>query len=120
MLPKVHAALRGGVEVPPHDDGAEAWLALTLFYDDTARPGALWKLEDMFSTADYIKDAIPDWPEVAGAFVRLRRRGWLAEDGDRWGLTRKGRDAIEEIVTLKMVGESLVQLESWLAAHGPP
>lgn len=116
-LPNLRAALAGTLEVPPQADTAEASLALALFYEDRRQPGLVQELEDILPVADYVLEEIPTWAEVAGAFLRLRRRGWLAEKGDQWGLTREGRQAIDRIVTSTMVQEAHEQLKAWLERH---
>ena|SRR5689334_13277355 len=119
-LPKLRAALEGKLRVPPQAESAEAALALALFYDDKAKPGTLQELEGILSMAEYVTDEIPSWAQVAEGFLRLRARGWLAQEGDRWGLTRPGREAIGAIVTASKVAAALDEVERWLGLNPAP
>src|SRR2546422_11578799 len=90
ITPGLRAALAGDREVPPHTPFSEAWLAYALHYYD--RPQTL---EEVIESADAINHGIPNPDEVAWAFVRLRNRGALAEQGHLYDLTAGGRHAIE-------------------------
>jgi hypothetical protein len=93
IMPRLRAALAGEYEVVPQPPFAEAWLAFALFCYE--RP---LSLEETIESADAIEHGIPNPDEVAWAFLRLKKRGWLAERGNLYGLTVEGRRAIEEVV----------------------
>lgn len=54
-------------------------------------------LDEFILSADAANYAIPDYDEVSWAFLRLRRRGWLAIEGEMFGLTPEARCIINEI-----------------------
>lgn len=91
-LPFLLAALRGERAVPGQQPFAEAWLADALSSYDGLRP-----LDEVIFSADAANYAIPDFDEVSWAFLRLRRRGWLAIEGEMFGLTPEARCIINEI-----------------------
>jgi len=115
ITPQLHAALAGEREVPPQPPFIEAWLADALFYYD--RP---LSLEEVIESADAIDHAIPNPDEIAWAFLRLRKRGWLLVVGDLYGLTAEGRRAIEVIVAQGEAPWRVGRLEEWISAHPPP
>jgi hypothetical protein len=91
--PFLQAALAGEREVPEQEPTAEAWLAVALSNNEGLR-----SLREVIGIADAIEHAIPDYDEISWAFLRLRRRGWLAVEGEMYDLTPEGRRAITEIV----------------------
>lgn len=113
--PLLLAALAGEREVPPQRPFTEAWLADALFYYSRALP-----LEEVLESADAINHAVPNPEEVAWAFLCLRRRGWLAVDGELFGLTPEGRRAVQRIVTQGEASWRVGRLEEWISAHPLP
>jgi len=90
-------------------------------------------LRDVLESADALEHAIPNYDEISWAFLRLRRRGWLAIDGEMYGLTLEGRRAVKKIadrweklsLLLDRVGKSSLldrvsKLEKWFSNHPPP
>lgn len=114
ITPGLRAALVGDREVSPQPPFIEAWLADALFYYDTPL-----SLEDVIESADAINHSIPNPDEVAWAFLRLRNRGWLAEQGNLYGLTAGGRRTIEAIVGRDFVLDGLERLTKWVSTHSP-
>lgn len=112
--PQVQAALAGKQEVPPQPSYTEAWLAFALFLGES-----LLSLEEVIETADFINHLTPIPEEIAWAFLRLRRREWLAMEGNSYGLTAEGRRTIEGIVDEGGVVENSERLSEWLLAHPP-
>jgi hypothetical protein len=134
--PFLQAALAGEREVPEQEPIAEAWLVDALIYDKT------FSLERVIAMADAIEHAIPNYDEISWAFLRLRRRGWLAIEGDMYGLTLDGRLAIQDIMDrgetrpVKKLGEWIYvktgrrvlggrtrpvkKLEAWITKNPPP
>src|SRR3990172_7021943 len=115
VAPELQAALAGEREVPPQPPFAEGWLADALFYYE--RP---LSLEEVIESADAINHAIPNPEEIAWAFLRLRRRGWLLVEEDLYGLTGEGRRAIEGIVTQGEAPWRVGRIEAWISTHPPP
>lgn len=136
-LPFIQAALAGERDVPAQKPFAEGWLAYSLLHEGL-RP--LWEV--LFS-ADAENHAIPTYDEISWAFLRLRRRGWLAVEGERFGLTPEGSRAVKEIVdkdeppwpdwtplqwTAYVLGHgprinrtwALKKLEDWILKNPPP
>ncbi len=110
ITPGLRAALAGDREVPPHTPFSEAWLAYALFYYDR-----LLSLEEVIESADAINHGIPNPDEVAWAFLRLKKRGWLAVQGDLYGLAAQGRRSIDTIVSQGNVE----RLKEWISTHPP-
>src|SRR6266851_3200256 len=81
MKQAVQAALNGEREVPLQRPSVETWLGLALHYYD--RLLSLW---EVIESADALNHAIPNTDEVAWAFLCLKKRGWLAVQGDMYGL----------------------------------
>jgi hypothetical protein len=113
--PKLQAALAGEYEVPPQQPFTEAWLAYALYLGELPLP-----LKDIVDMADFINHAIPNPDEIAWAFLRLRKRGWLAEKGGLYGLTPEGRLVIEGIVGESGVLDRVERLKEWTLVHSPP
>jgi len=115
MLPRVKDALAGSREVPPQAPFSEAWITYALFWSQSPIP-----LRDVIGNADAINVLIPTADEIAWAFLRLRKRGWLVVQGNLYGLTAEGRNAIETIVGKEGgVLEQAERLEGWMLAHPP-
>ncbi len=93
IRPLLIAALAGEREVPAQTPFTEAWSACALSVKEGAR-----FLSEVIGSADALNDAVPNPDEISWAFLRLRRRGWLVIDGERFGLTPEGRRTVEEIV----------------------
>jgi hypothetical protein len=112
--PFLQAALAGERNVPEQKPFTEAWLADALIYDEA------YSLERVIAMADAVNRSIPNYDEISWAFLRLRRREWLAIEGDMYGLTLEGRLAIQDI--LSKGGDSKDQkiLEKWLSNNPPP
>lgn len=137
-LPFILAALAGEREVPEQRPFDEGWLAYALLCNKG--PRHLWEV--LFS-ADAENHAIPTYDEISWAFLRLRRRGWLAVEGEQFGLTPEGSRAVKEIVdkdeppwpdwtplqwTAYVLGHvprinrtwSLRKLDDWISENPPP
>lgn len=134
--PFLQAALAREREVPEQKPSTEAWFVDALIYDKT------YSLERVIAMADAINHAIPNYDEISWAFLRLRKRGWLAIEGDTYGLTLEGRLAIQDIWErgeswpVKKIGEwiyvktgrriigegttSTKKLEKWILKNPPP
>lgn len=109
--PHLLAALAGRRKVRTQRPFTEAWLGYALYY--YSRPLSLW---EVIESADSVNHLIPDPDEIAWAFLRLRARGWLAVQGDTYGLTEEGRLAMGTIVN-----EGVVErLEKWISANPSP
>jgi hypothetical protein len=91
--PFLQAALAGERKVPKQEPIAEAWLAIALFHHDR-----MLSLREVIGLAYAIQYLIPNYDEISWAFLCLRWRGWLAVEGDMYGLTPEGRIAVKEIV----------------------
>jgi hypothetical protein len=111
ISPRLRAALAGEVEVPQQAAFSEAWLSYALFYYER-----LLSLEEVIESADAVNHGIPKVDEVAWAFLRLRKRGWLVVQGDLYGLTAEGRRTIKTVVAQGGVE----RLKEWVSAHPPP
>lgn len=92
IRPLLRAALAGEREVPGQGPSSEAWLAYSLPTSDT-----MFSLIEVISSANWINDGVPNADQISWAFLRLRKRGWLAIDGEMFGLTPEGKRAIKEI-----------------------
>jgi hypothetical protein len=114
ITPVVQAALSGKRTVPRHTPFSEAWLAYALYCYD--RP---LLMEEVIGSADAINHAIPKPEEVAWAFLRLRKRGWLLVRGNLFGLKSEGRRAIDTIVGDTNIVE-IERLEDWIGDHPLP
>jgi hypothetical protein len=117
IRPQLRAALSGEREIPPQAPFAEAWLAYALFLGESSFPVPL---EDVIHTADGINHSIPTPDEIAWAFLRLAKRGWLAMQGDSYGLAGEGRRAIRRVVGKGTLHEGVDRLTDWISAHPPP
>ena len=115
ITPTVHAALSGEYEVPAQPPRTEALLAYALFLGES--PLALSAIVD---TVDFTYRLVPTPDEIAWAFLRLRRREWLAQQGNLYGLTVEGRRAIEDIVGEGSALDRIERLKVWTLAHPPP
>lgn len=117
VTPLLRAALTGEREVPPQAPFSEAWLAYSHFREESTLPVPL---EDVIFAADGINHAIPGPDEIAWAFLRLSKRGWLVVQGDAYGLAPEGRRSIIRVVGEGTLHEELDHLERWISAHPPP
>ena len=108
--PVLRAALAGQLRPKEQKQMVEAWLGLALFHDKVPV-----SLEEIIASADAINFGIPTPEEVAWGFLRLKERGWLAIDGDLYGLTSEGRRAIDTIVSQGNVE----RLTDWISIHPP-
>jgi hypothetical protein len=115
VAPQLQAAFLGEREIPPQPPRTEAWLALCLFLGESPLP-----LKDVIEMADGIEHAVPNPEEIAWGFLRLKRRGWLLEQGNMYGLTVEGRRMIESVVGEGTVLDRVERLEVWTSAHPPP
>jgi len=115
IAPVLRAALAGQREIPSKKPFSEAWMGVALFYN-----GRIVPLEEVIGTADGINHGIPNPNEVAWAFLRLRKRGWLAVQGDSYGLTSEGRRAMASVVGEGGVLRQAERLKEWVSAHQPP
>ena len=117
MLPMIEAALAGKREVPPQKPFSEAWIAVSILCEDLS--GTTHHLEDILEQADSINIGIPTADEVAWAFLRLRKRGWLSIERGEYRLTPEGCRAIQSIAGDASGFESTERLEEWVLAHPP-
>jgi hypothetical protein len=115
IRPLLQAALAGEREVPAQKPFTEAWLADALFYYDR-----MLSLMEVLESADAINHLIPNADMISWAFLRLRRRGWLAIEGDKYGLTPEGRRAVKEIVDRGENSWKVKKLEKWMVDYPPP
>jgi hypothetical protein len=108
--PVVRAALAGELKIEEQKQRSEAWLGLALCGSNVVVP-----LEEVVAFADAINHLIPSPDEVAWAFLRLKKRGWLAVEGDSYGLTSEGRRAIDTIVSQG----NFERLNEWILNNPP-
>lgn len=116
-LPFLQAALAGEREVPEQRPFTEGWLAYALFCHDE-----ISSLNKVIGSADAENHSIPTYDEISWAFLRLRRRGWLAVEGDLYGLMPEGHRAVKEIVDKDEPPWPEWSHEQWTAyvlGHGP-
>ena len=137
--PFLQAALVGEREVPEQEPIAEAWLAVALFNHEGLRP-----LKEIIWTADAIEHSIPNYDEISWAFLRLKKRGWLAIEGELYDLTLEARRTVKEIVdkdeppwpdwsykqwthyvktgrpVLRKRTRPIKKLEDWISKNPPP
>jgi len=110
MKPKLRAALDGEQKVPPQKPFVETWLGLALHYSE-----GLVSLWEVIESADALNHGIPNPDEVSWAFLCLRTRGWLAVQGESYGLTPEGRIAIGTIISQG----NIERLNDWISTHPP-
>lgn len=89
-------------------------MAYALFYYD--RMLYLWEVVE---SADAINHHKPNHDLISWAFLRLRKRGWLAIEGEMYGLTPEGRRAVQDILSRGEDSRSMKKLEDWLSANPP-
>ena len=115
-LPFLQATLAGEREVPPPQRSfIEAWMAYALYFREEILP--LW---DVLDTADAVYHSSPSCDELSWAFLRLQKRGWLIVDGERFGLTPKGRRVIQDILSRDDDQHWYVKLDDWISDNPPP
>ncbi len=112
--PLVRAVLDGSRKVVPQSPSVEAWLAYALFFRDEELT-----IQQLIMTADEINHLIPSPDEISWALLQLRKREWLADNGNRYKLTPEGRDSIAGIVGHGEVLEELERLKEWVSSHPP-
>lgn len=110
IKPELREVLEGKRQIPLQQPFVEAWLGYALYYYDR-----VLSLEEVIESADAINHGIPNVEELAWAFLCLRKRGWLAVEGDKYGLSAEGRRAINTIV----VQGSLERLKDWVTSNPP-
>lgn len=115
IRPLLQAVLTGEREVPAQSPLAEVVLAYALFIHDR-----MLYLKEVLDLVDEIDSGIPKDDMTLWAFLRLRRRGWLAVEGETYGLTPEGRRAVKEIESQEEDSCSLKKLEKWLLDHPLP
>ncbi len=115
IKPVLKSALAGEREVLPQKPFVESWLAYALYYYHRNLI-----LEEVIESADAINHGIPTPNEVAWAFLRLRRRGWLLTKDDSYGLTPEGRREIDSVVRGVTYHHSFEVLEKWILKHPAP
>ncbi|WP_019178327.1 hypothetical protein [Methanomassiliicoccus luminyensis] len=115
-LPFLQATLAGEREVPPPQRRfIEAWMAYALYYRDEIRP--LW---NVLYRSDAVFHSSPSCDELSWAFLRLRERGWLAVDGDRFGLTPEGSHIVRDVLSQDDDMYWYVLIERWMSEHPLP
>ncbi len=115
IRPVLKSTLAGEREVLPQKPFVEAWLGYALYCH-----ARLQTLEEVVASADAINHAIPNADEIAWAFLRLRKRGWLLIKDDSYGLTPEGRREIDSVVRGVTYHHSFEVLERWILNHPPP
>ncbi len=110
------AALAGEYEPLPQSPFTEVWMAYALFLDAKTPI----TLEEIIASADSIEHSVPSPDEIVWAFLRLRKRGWLAEQNNLYELTTEGRRTINEIVGKGGTWDRIDRLKEWISAHPPP
>ncbi len=116
IAPQVQAALAGECVVAPQRPLTEAWLTFA-FYWGSSEP---LPLEGVISRADMVNHDIPSAEEVAWAFLRIKKRGWLSVQGDSYALTAEGRRVVQGIAGKGGLYEQMERLEEWTLTHPPP
>ena len=114
MQALVENALAGKREVPEPDQYAEAWISYARFLRKSPS-----LLEDVVAWADAINHAIPTADEVAWAFLRLEKRGWLSVEGAEYVLSQEARRTIEAVTGEGTLFAQLVRLKDWMLEHSP-
>src|SRR5213594_3248180 len=114
IAPQLQMLLAAESMIPPQRPFTEAWITMALFWDDSPH-----SLEGIIATADAINHDIPYPEEIAWALVRLRKRGWLVEQGGSYQLSAEGRGYIEHITGEGGVLDKAERLEEWTLAHPP-
>jgi len=117
IAPQLHAALNGKREIQPQAPFNEAWMTYALFRVESSLPVPL---NDVIAIADGINHSIPNPDEIAWAFLRLIKRGWLIVRGDFYGLTAEGRNSVKHIVGGGgYIDEEMDRLTDWISTHAP-
>ncbi|HYM39351.1 MAG TPA: hypothetical protein VEY12_04280, partial [Thermoplasmata archaeon] len=94
---------------------AEPLIAYALFIDKSPE-----SIASVVDTADFIWRLVPTPDELAWAFVRLKKRGWLLVDGNLYGLTAEGKSNIASAVGKGGDRRDQIRrLEAWTSAHPP-
>ncbi len=114
IAPKLEAAFAGTYEVPAQPQRTEALLTYVLFLEESTVP-----LSEMVDLVDFIYRLVPTPDEVAWAFLQLRRRSWLVQGENRYGLTTEARYAIENIIGEGDHYNRIDRLTEWMLAHPP-
>lgn len=108
---------RGSTSIPvegTQNPYSEAKLAYALFYNDR-----MLNLTEVLHAAENIDRDMPYDGEISWALLHLKKRGWLAVEGDMYGLTPEGRRAIKEFESREHPCSSK-KLEKWLLKHPLP
>ena len=82
--------------------------------------GSQLSLEGVIGNADVVAHAIPSADEIAWGLLSLRRRSWLLEEQNLYGLTAEGRRTLEGIVIKGDLRKSWEALDEWIHNHPPP
>jgi len=109
----VRAVLAGEREVPPQNPSVEGSLCYALFSSE--RP---LLLDEFIESADGIFHVMYTSEEIAWAFSRIRKRGWLTVQVELYGLTAESRRTIETIIA-HGIGSQFRRLMGWILAHPP-
>lgn len=101
---------------PPDWPYQEVTLAYTMYYNESTTP--LAKILEEMDRLDY---ACSNAYLMGAAFLRLRRRGWLAIGGNHsFGLTSQARQLMNTIIRSKQYwGRIDEDLEKWMFANPP-
>ena len=110
--PQVQKALAGEREVPQQQPFAEAWLTFAIYEMDSELT-----IQMLIEDADSLNHAIPTADEISWAFLCLRKRRWLTERKDLYGLTSEGRRIIASVVGADYGLGGAERLEKWVLAH---
>ena len=117
MTPQLQTLLSGRKPVPPQRPFTEAWITYALYCQKSHLPVPL---ENVLASADAINHAVPIAAEVAWALLRLRKRGWLVEGGNTYGLTPASRSSVGTTLGEGGLWERVKRLESWTTTHPTP
>lgn len=112
IRPFLQAVLAGEQEVPAQGPYSEASLAYALFYSDR-----MLYLKEVLTSAENIDYTLSNRYKVSWVFLCLRRRGWLAIEGEMYGLTPEGRRAVQDIVSRGEDSWEVKKLEDWFSDH---
>jgi hypothetical protein len=81
---------------------------------------------DFIDNCDFFGREWPTGPDVGYTFFRLRKRGWLVLDGDRFGLTNAAQATVSAVMGQSRPGDTLLEhwdrienLDLWLKGHPP-
>ena len=116
--PEAHRRLEDWLSGNPPDwPYQEVTIAYTMYYNESTTP--LAKILQEMDRMDY---SYSNAHVVGAAFLRLRKRGWLAiERNHSYGLTSEARQLMNTIIKSERYwGKIDEDLERWMYANPPP